>query len=184
MKKRVATSTTFGSLRTAADTIDSGTSQFYSPQLSTDFLEKPQNLRERRAFYRFFYNTNEIVGQAIDVHSTLPLSKLRLVPPKGKNQHQNKYIMRFFEKMCDDMKLFKTLIEVTHEYLLFGNCLAKDAEVKTINGYKSAEDIQIGDLLLTNQGRYRKFLHRLSAPRKRIYRIKCCKDFRELPITG
>jgi len=133
--QRYSTSSMFGNksrdlpglglgLRTASgggDTIDSGTSQFYSPQLSTDFLEKPQNLRERRAFYRFFYNTNEVVGQAIDIHSTLPLSKLRLVPPKGKNQHQNKYIMQFFEKMCDEMKLFKTLIEVTHEYLLFGN---------------------------------------------------------------
>lgn len=124
VQRKFATSTTFGGLRRASggDTIDSGTSQFYSPQLSTDFLEKPQNLRERRAFYRFFYNTNEIVGRAIDVHSTLPLSKLRLVPPKGKNEHQNKYVMKFFETMCDDMRLFKSLIEVTHEYLLFGNC--------------------------------------------------------------
>ena len=142
LRKRYSTSTTFGKasigdritvasvlssndqlggMRLAGDTIDSGTSQFYSPQLSTDFLEKPQNLRERRAFYRFFYNTNEIVGQAIDVHSTLPLSKLRLVSPKGKNPHQNKYVMKFFEDMCDELKLFKTLIEVTHEYYLFGN---------------------------------------------------------------
>ena len=74
-----------------ADTIDSQTAQFYSPQLSSDFLEKPQNLRERRAFYRFFYNTNEIIGRAVDIHSTLPLSKLRLVPPKGKNKHQNEF---------------------------------------------------------------------------------------------
>jgi hypothetical protein len=118
--KRYATSTTFGGSRMAGDTIDSGTAQFYSPQLSTDFLEKPQNLRERRAFYRFFYNTNEYVGRAVDIHSTLPLSKLRLVPPKGKNPHQNKYVMKFFEDMCTDMKLFKTLIEITHEYVLFG----------------------------------------------------------------
>jgi len=104
-----------------SDTIDSQTAQFYSPQLSTDFLEKPQNLRERRAFYRFFYNTNEIVGQAIDMHSTLPLSKLRLVPPKGKNRHQNDYVHKFFTDMCEEMKLFKTLIEIAHEYTLFGN---------------------------------------------------------------
>jgi hypothetical protein len=110
-----------GMARTAADVLDSGTSNFYSPQLSTDFLEKPQNLRERRAFYRFFYNTNEIIGQAIDIHSTLPLSKLRLVPPKSKNQHQNEYIMKYFDKMCEEMKLFRTLIEITHEYWLFGN---------------------------------------------------------------
>jgi hypothetical protein len=121
--RRYATTTSMGgfSFRSANDVLDSGTSQFYSPQLSTDFLEKPQNLRERRAFYRFFYNTNEIIGQAIDIHSTLPLSKLRLVPPKGKNKHQNEYVYKFFTKMCEDMKLFKTLIEITHEYYLFGN---------------------------------------------------------------
>ena len=79
MQRKYATTSTFGGMRQAGDTMDSGTSQFYSPQLSTDFLEKPQNLRERRAFYRFFYNSNEIVAQAIDIHSTLPLSKLRLV---------------------------------------------------------------------------------------------------------
>lgn len=122
MQRKYATTSTFGGMRQAGDTMDSGTSQFYSPQLSTDFLEKPQNLRERRAFYRFFYNSNEIVAQAIDIHSTLPLSKLRLVPPKGKNPHQNKYIMKFFQTMCDNMKLFKTLIEVSHEYMLYGNC--------------------------------------------------------------
>ena len=126
---RIATTTSMGSsamrmaamgaygIRTA-DTIDSQTASFYSPQLSTDFLEKPQNIRERRAFYRFFYNTNEIVGQAIDIHSTLPLSKLRLVPPKGKNKHQNEYVYKFFLDMCERIKLFKTLIEISHDYYL------------------------------------------------------------------
>jgi hypothetical protein len=129
---KIATTTSMGSssMRSAlgmsfnmrtADTIDSQTSQFYSPQLSTDFLEKPQNIRERRAFYRFFYNTNEIVGQAIDIHSTLPLSKLRLVPPKGSNKHQNDYVYKFFVDMCDNMKLFKTLIEISHDFYLLGN---------------------------------------------------------------
>jgi len=124
--RRYATTTSFGGFnsRTALDVTDSASTNFYSPQLSTDFLEKPQNLRERRAFYRFFYNTNEIIGQAVDIHSTLPLSKLRLVPPKGKNHHQNEYVYKFFQDMCDNMKLFKTLIEITHEYVLFGNCLA------------------------------------------------------------
>jgi len=114
------------------DVLDSGTNQFYSPQLSTDFLEKPQNLRERRAFYRFFYNTNEIVGRAIDVHTELPLSKLRLVPPRGKNRKQCEYIFKFFEKMCDTMKLFRALIEISHEYNLFGNCFvfAEDSDYR------------------------------------------------------
>ena len=58
---------------------------FYSPQLSTDFLEKPQNLRERRAWYRHFYASNEFVRQAIDLHTKLPLSKIRLEKPKCEN---------------------------------------------------------------------------------------------------
>ncbi len=183
--RRYATTTSMGgfSFRTGTDVLDSGTSQFYSPQLSTDFLEKPQNLRERRAFYRFFYNTNEIIGQAIDIHSTLPLSKLRLVPPKGKNKHQNDYVFKFFQKMCEDMKLFKTLIEITHEYYLFGNCLADRALVKTPFGLKRAEDVNIGDLLLTDKGRYRKVLKKCSRPSEQILNIKCWKDFRELPVS-
>jgi len=147
-----------GGMRTS-DTIDSGTAQFYSPQLSTDFLEKPQNLRERRAFYRFFYNTNEIIGAAIDLHSTLPLSKLRLVPPKGKNKHQNEYVYKFFTDMCDQMKLFKTLIEISHEYTLFGNafCFTEEndwqEELKPDEiSRKKSEAIQRSQLLKEKYG--------------------------------
>lgn len=123
-QRKYATSTTMGFGSRVGEVMNSQTAQFYSPQLSTDFLEKPQNLRERRAFYRFFYNTNEIVSRAIDIHSSLPLSKIRLIPPKGKNKHQNDYIFKFFENMCENMKLFKTLIEITHDFFLFGNVFA------------------------------------------------------------
>lgn len=43
-------------------------SQFYSPQLSTDFLELPQSEREKRELFRFWYSTHPIVGAAIDFH--------------------------------------------------------------------------------------------------------------------
>ena len=74
---------------------------FYSPQLSTDFLEKPQNLRERRAFYRHFYNSSELVGAAIDLHSTIPLSKIRLLRPKSSDANYAQYIYDYFVDMCD-----------------------------------------------------------------------------------
>lgn len=127
--KKYAT-TTFGfNTRTAAGSgyssggsIDSSQGNFYSPQLSTDFLEKPQNQRERRAWYRHFYHSNEFVGQAIDLHSTLPLSKLRLEKPHGENQEQCEYVYNFFMEMCEEIKLFKTLLEISHEYYLLGSC--------------------------------------------------------------
>jgi len=194
--RKFITTTTMGfnSLRTAnslfgsygnrtADTIDSQTAQFYSPQLSTDFLEKPQNLRERRAFYRFFYTTNEVVRRAIDIHSTLPLSKLRLVPPKGKNKHQNEYVYKFFLEMCDKMKLFKSLIEIAFEYNLMGNCVAFNAEIKASKGSKLAQNVELGDFLLTDKGRYKKVINKCSRLVENILKIKCWKDYRELPVT-
>ena len=103
-----------------ASMMDSFNNGIYSPQLSTDFLEQPQNIREQIAFYRFFYRKHEIIGRAIDIHSTLPLSKVRLIPPKGKNKHMNEYVFKYFENMCNRMKLFKNLIAIAHEYWLVG----------------------------------------------------------------
>jgi len=183
---KYATTTTMGALgmrRSAGDVMDSGGGSFYSPQLSTDFLEKPQNLRERRAFYRFFYNTNEMVGRAVDIHSELPMSKLRLVPPKAKNRHQAAYVQKFFEDMCERMKLFGTLIEISHEFYLMGNCLCKYAEVGIPGGFKRADQINVGDLVLTHMGRYRRVLKTCVRPSDKILNIKCWKDFRCIPVT-
>ena len=129
LKKYATTTFGFGT-KTAmsgygtGDTSNSVQGNFYSPQLSTDFLEKPQNLRERRAWYRNFYHSNEFVGQAIDLHSTLPLSKIRLEKPKCKNQDYSDYIYDFFVEMCSEIKLFKVLMEISHEHALLGNAFS------------------------------------------------------------
>jgi hypothetical protein len=117
----------------------SGHDSFYSPQLSTDFLELPQSLREKREWYRHFYNNDELVGQAIDLHTELPLSKVRLAPPKPrtcpkgfKDPHDyGKYILSRFERMCKQIKLFRNLITMVHHYWLDGNCaiFAEDSTV-------------------------------------------------------
>jgi hypothetical protein len=109
------------SVYSSGDVMSGSGGNWYSPQLSTDFLEKPQNLRERRAWYRHFYNSTEIVGAAIDLHSTIPLSKIRLRKPKASNPHIAEYSYRFFSRMVDRLKLLKTLTEISHEYWLFGN---------------------------------------------------------------
>jgi hypothetical protein len=104
----------------------------YSPHLSTDFLELPQNRTERRAYYRHFYNNDPFVGQAIDLHTELPLSKLRLSLPKGKNPKRNREILRFFEDMVDRLNLLQVLIEATREYYIIGEAFlfAEDTPVE------------------------------------------------------
>lgn len=96
-------------------------SAFYSPQLSTDFLELPQSEREKRELFRFWYTTHPIVGAAIDFHTDVPMSKIRLSLPKGKDLARNKRILHFYEQMCKRIRLFQTLYDATHEYWLHGN---------------------------------------------------------------
>lgn len=96
-------------------------SQFYSPQLSTDFLELPQSEREKRELIRFWYTTHPIVGAAVDFHTDVPMSKIRLALPKGKDIRRNKQILHFYERLCKRVNLFQALYDGTHEYWLHGN---------------------------------------------------------------
>lgn len=105
----------------SAMAISQADQNFYSPQLSTDFLELPQSEREKRELLRFWYTTHPIIGAAIDFHTDVPMSKIRLAAPKGKDSKRNKQILHFYEKMCRRLRLFQTLYDVTHEYWLHGN---------------------------------------------------------------
>jgi len=119
----------FPSQGIGGNTTLSGQGAFFSPQLSTDFLELPQSLREKREIYRHFYNTDPIVGQAIDLHTELPLSKVRLAKPSPRTypegfkspEDYGRYIHSFFVKMCQRIKLFQRLITGSHHYHLDGN---------------------------------------------------------------
>lgn len=129
----------FGGGSFGLNTVQSGSDNFFSPQLSTDFLELPQSLRELREWYRHFYNTDELVGQALDLHTELPLSKVRLAPPKPRTcpkgfkspDNYGKYILSRFERMCKRIKLFQRLITMTHHYWLDGAAcvFAEDSSV-------------------------------------------------------
>jgi len=104
---------------TGGTTTGSG-GNFYSPELSTDFLELPQSRDEQRSYYRHFYDYDPFVGQAIDQHEELPLSKLRLNKPKAKSKELAAKSMRFCEKWAKRIKLLDRLISIVHEYFLLG----------------------------------------------------------------
>lgn len=122
------------------NTAFSSQGNFFSPQLSPDFTELPQSLREKREIYRHFYNTDELVGQAIDIHTELPLSKVRLSQPKPRScppgfkdaDDYGKYILDRFQRMSKKTKLFQRLITMTHHYWLDGVCAiyAEDSTVE------------------------------------------------------
>lgn len=118
---RVATSGGFSGIGRNAGNITNADSQFYSAQISTDFLELPQSEREKRELFRFWYNVHPIVGAAIDFHTDVPMSKIRLSLPKGKDAKKNKEILHFYERMSRRLNIFQVLYDATHEYWLQGN---------------------------------------------------------------
>lgn len=103
-----------------ADSVLGTATNIYSPHLSTDFLELPQNLAEMRSYYRHFYNSDPYVNRAINLHTELPLSKLRLSLPKGKDAKRNRQILKFFTDMVDRIDLLGALIDATREYYVIG----------------------------------------------------------------
>jgi hypothetical protein len=93
---------------------------FYSPELSTDFLELPQSLDELRNYYRHFYENDPFVGQAVDLHSELPLSKLRIRMPEARSRELAEKSTRFCERWAKKIKLLHRLIEFVHDFSLLG----------------------------------------------------------------
>jgi hypothetical protein len=122
MRKTAAATKGFSRTAASGGVQDSGYSDFYSPVLSKDFLELPQNLKERRAWYRFFYSFNEMVRRSIDLHSELPLSKIRLAAPKCQDPDRAQYVLAFYQNMVDRIQLFQKLLAISHEYYLMGVC--------------------------------------------------------------
>lgn len=148
----------FGGGGAVGNTTLSQHGNFFSPQLSTDFLELPQSLREKREIYQHFYNTDELVGQAIDLHTELPLSKTRLAPPKPRTcppgfdspEDYGKYILSRFERMCRRVKLFQRLITMVHHYWLDGTCavFAEDSVVEVPDDVGTEEKRTLKSVLL------------------------------------
>lgn len=101
-------------------TVGGSGGNFYSPELSTDFLELPQSLDEKRNYFRFFYQTNPFVGQAVDIQTDLPLSKIRLTTPKAKNQDLARKSLAFCTKWAKSIGLLHRLLEIVHDYNLLG----------------------------------------------------------------
>jgi hypothetical protein len=93
---------------------------FYSPELSPDFLELPQSIDEQRNYFRFFAENDTFVAQALDLHAELPISKIRLAMPKAKNKELAKKSLAFCEWWSEEIDLVKHLLWITWSYHAIG----------------------------------------------------------------
>jgi hypothetical protein len=87
--------------------------EVYSPLWLTSNLNLPRDRATMNAWCRSFYALNPIVQNAINLHSTYPISKLNIKCP-------NKKVERFFGDMIDEIDLMNVCSQVAQEYWLLG----------------------------------------------------------------
>ena len=92
-----------------------GQPQFFSPVHTPINWQIPAKRREIYQWLRFFYENEPKVASAIDFYSLYPVNGFEL-------ECRNRYVKRFFEKICRDLKLAKWLRVISHETHLLGDC--------------------------------------------------------------
>lgn len=87
-----------------------------NPLISATNFYLPQTNLELNAWIRYFDRFHPIVGNAIDMHATVPFSRFELVGIS------DPHVQRFYEDMADQLDLFRRILEISREYELIGEC--------------------------------------------------------------
>lgn len=89
------------------------TPEVYSPLWLNSNLNLPRDRATINAWCRSFYALNPFVHNAINLHSTYPISKLSIKCP-------NKEIEKFFNDMIEEIDLMNICVQIAQEYWLLG----------------------------------------------------------------
>ena len=89
------------------------TPEVYSPLWLNSNLNLPRDRATINAWCRSFYALNPFVHNAINLHSTYPISKLNIKCP-------NKEIEQFFNEMIEEIDLMNICVQIAQEYWLLG----------------------------------------------------------------
>lgn len=100
---------------------------------------------ERYILLRYFYRTNPILGRVIDLHTEIPLSKLRLQPPQDCPKIVRDYMMQYYEKIFNRLSFAENLKDLVLHYHLFGEgyALVEDYFQKFASKLQSIEDLSV-----------------------------------------
>jgi hypothetical protein len=99
---------------------DSNNIGYYSYQFPVDALEMPASRAEELEFYRLAYTRDPIVARAIDLHTELPVSKMKLEKSKCSVESFSDYVFDYFQRLINDTRMFSEIIQATREYHTVG----------------------------------------------------------------
>jgi hypothetical protein len=119
------------------------TPEVYSPLWLNSNLNLPRDRATINAWCRSFYALNPFVHNAINLHSTYPISKLNIKCP-------NKDIEKFFNDMIEEIDLMNICVQIAQEYWLLGESFVY-AELDESRGKWSRLLIQNPDYMIVKR---------------------------------
>lgn len=117
--------------------------EVYSPLWLNSNLNLPRDRATINAWCRSFYALNPFVHNAINLHSTYPISKLNIKCP-------NKNIEKFFNDMIEEIDLMNICVQIAQEYWLLGESFVY-AELDENKGKWSRLLIQNPDYMIVKR---------------------------------
>jgi hypothetical protein len=85
----------------------------FSPFYEESNLNLPRERAEVNAWCRHYYNTDPLIGNAIDLHSTYPLSSMGV-------KCEYPEIKKFFNDMLDELNFGSLIYDIAREYMIIG----------------------------------------------------------------
>lgn len=80
---------------------------------------------ERNLLFRYFHKYNPVVARIIDLHTDLPLSKVRLTSPQGVPELVRDYVMQFFERIFARLNVNEILRDMVVSYYVYGEAIVQ-----------------------------------------------------------
>lgn len=87
---------------------------YHIPQLENSSLELPRYRQQIINWCDFYYQTNELVGTAIDIHATLSIADFSI-------SCDDIGVQREYEEILEKLDIFELLAEISQEYFRIGN---------------------------------------------------------------
>ncbi len=119
------------------------TPEVYSPLWLNSNINLPRDRATINAWSRSFYALNPFVHNAINLHSTYPISKLNIKCP-------NKEVEKFFNDMIEEIDLMNVCVQIAQEYWLLGEAFVF-AELDESKGKWSRLLIQNPDYMVVKR---------------------------------
>jgi hypothetical protein len=117
--------------------------EVYSPLWLSSNLNLPRDRATINAWCRAFYALNPFVHNAINLHSTYPISKLSIKCP-------NPDIQKFFDDMIEELDLMNICVQIAQEFWLLGEAFIY-AELDASKGKWSRLMIQNPDYMIVKR---------------------------------